>query len=72
MADGLVAGQSEAAKNVAGRADQSFLNGRLHNVSGEMLQYFECIEAGALFCVRGLLWNKRFAETGFPTIAFLS
>ena len=46
MADGLVAGQAQAAQNVAGGADQSFLNGSVHNFSGEMLRYFECIEPG--------------------------
>ena len=49
MADGFVAGQSKAANNVAGGADQSFLHGSLHNFSGEILRYFECIEPGEFF-----------------------
>jgi hypothetical protein len=72
MADGLVAGKSKAAKNVARGADQSFLNGSLHNFSGEMLRYFECTEPGELFVRPWPAVEKVLPRDRFPKIVFLS
>ena len=72
MADGLVAGQSQAAKNVAGGADQSFLNGSLHNFSGEVHRYFECIEPGVASLCPKCSAEKRKIRDRFPKIACLS